>query len=396
MNVLYDLSLLGFCKEDPGKITGMPRVILEQGTRLQTVSGCEVTFCATEDPAETYPVVRRHPAFQTARVVPWTERSPAALPSELLARSQIFHTPHSAVPDEVRVHPGLAVVQTVYDMIPFLLPGTLTQEYQDYYGDIIRRIQPNDQVITISESAKHDFCGYTGFAPERVHVIPLAADTRLFQPCQGAARITAARVRYAIPEGRYLLSVCTFEPRKNLRHVIRSFVELVQSQPDLHDLHLVLAGGRGWLFEPILAELAQTAHVRDRIITTGYVDDANLAPLYSGAEAFLYLSRYEGFGLPPLEAMQCGTPVVTSNTSSLPEVVGDAGILLDPDDQAGLCQAMHRLCSDSKLRGELARRSLARAPLFSWEANIRQTVEVYRSAAEEKRSSPAASFTDGN
>ena len=124
--------------------------------------------------------------------------------------------------------------------------------------------------------------------------------------------MAGVRARHGIPEGPYLLSVCTFEPRKNLRHVVRSFVELLRAHPELSDLNLVLTGGQGWMFEPILAELAGTALPSGRIITTGYVPDADLAPLYSGAAAFLYLSRYEGFGLPPLEAMQCGTPVIVS------------------------------------------------------------------------------------
>ena len=382
VRVLYDLSLLGFCKDDPAKITGMPRVVLEQGTRLQTERGCTVTFCATEDPADAYPVVRRHPAFGQACVVPWSaDAANSGLDPAALADTQVFHTPHSAIPDEVRRHPNIAAVQTVYDMIPFLLPETMTAEYRDYYGDIIRRIRPEDHVITISESAKADFRGYTGFVGERVHVIPLAADARLFQPCRDLEQITAVRAKYAVPEGPYLLSVCTFEPRKNLRHVIRSFVELLRSQPDVGDLSLILAGGRGWMFEPILTELAGTAALRGRIITTGYVDDADLAPLYSGALGFLYLSRYEGFGLPPLEAMQCGTPVIVSNTSSLPEVVGDAGVLLGPDDQDRLCQAMLNLYMQPEFRATLAERSLRQAQRFSWEQNVRQTVDVYRLAA---------------
>ena len=382
LRVLYDLSLVGFCRDDPAKITGMPRVVLEQGMRLQTEPDCTVTFCATEDPADTYPVVRRHPAFREAHLAPWSaDAANAGLDPVTLADAQVFHTPHSAIPDELRRHPHVAAVQTVYDMIPFLLPETMTAEYRDYYGDILRRIHPEDHVITISESAKADFCGYTGFAGERVHVIPLAADARLFQPCRDPARIASARAKYAVPEGPYLLSVCTFEPRKNLRHVIRSFVELLRTQPDVGDLSLVLAGGRGWMFEPILAELAGTAALRGRIVTTGYVDEADLAPLYSGALGFLYLSRYEGFGLPPLEAMQCGTPVIVSNTSSLPEVVGDAGILLGPDDQDGLCEAMLRLFTQPDLCAALAERSLRQAPSFSWEQNVRQTVGVYRLAA---------------
>ena len=383
MEILYDLSLLGFCKGDPSKITGMPRVILEQGTRLPAVPGLDLTFCATEDAEETYPVIRRHPAFAGARFAAWPPGSGEA-GADPFTSARVFHTPHSAIPDTVRGYGGLAVVQTVYDMIPFLLPDTLTAEYQKYYADIVRRIRPEDHVITISESAKADYCAYTGRDPARVHVIPLAADARTFQPCRDAARLAAVREKYALPPGPYLLSVCTFEPRKNLPHVIRAFVALANQEHAADDLTLVLAGGRGWMFEPILAELAGDDALRARIVTTGYVDEADLAPLYSGALGFLYLSRYEGFGLPPLEAMQCGTPVVTSNTSSLPEVVGDAGVLLAPDDRDGLCQAMLDLHRQPDLRAGFAERALRRAQLFSWDRNIRDTAAVYRLAAGER------------
>ncbi len=375
--LLYDLSLLGFCKDNPAKITGMPRVVLEQATRLQTSPDCAATFCATEDTAETYRFIRSHHALQSAKVAAWSDDAPAALRPDELENAEVFHTPHSAVPDIVRQYPKLAVVQTVYDMIPFLLPETMTVGYREYYADILRRIRPEDRVITISQSAKTDFCGYAGLAEDRVHVIPLAANDELFQPCQNTGNIDALRVRYGIPEGPYLLSVCTFEPRKNLGHVIRAFVELLNSHPGLDDLSLVLAGGNGWMFEPLLAELAGTAVPRGRIITTGYVPDDDLAPLYSGALAFLYLSRYEGFGLPPLEAMQCATPVITSNTSSLPEVVGDAGILLSPDDQDGLCQAILDFYAHPSQRAAAAQRSLERAKEFSWAKNVRQTIAVY-------------------
>ncbi len=377
--VLYDLSLLGFCGDDPAKITGMPRVTLEQATRLQASPNCATTFCATEDPADAYRFIRSHPALKRAPLAAWSAGAAATLDDAALREAQVFHTPHSAVPDEVRQHPELSVIQTVYDMIPFLLPETMTAEYRDYYADILRRIRPEDQVITISQSAKADFCNHTGFVEDRVHVVYLAANAALFQPCHDAGHMAAVRARYGIPDGPYLLSVCTFEPRKNLRHLVRSFVELLRVHPELDDLSLVLTGGHGWMFEPILAELAGTALTRDRIITTGYVPDADLAPLYSGAAAFVYLSLYEGFGLPPLEAMQCGTPVIVSNTSSLPEVVGDAGILLSPDDQDGLCQVILNLQADPGQRAELARKSIQQAQQFSWERNVRQTIEIYHS-----------------
>ena len=359
----------------------MPRVILEQAVRLQTSPDCETTFCATEDPADAYRFIRSHPTLKQARLAAWSEGAAGPLDSTVLQEAQVFHTPHSAVPEIVRQHSKVSVIQTVYDMIPFLLPETMTVEYRDYYEDILRRIHPEDRVITISRSARADFCDYTGFSEDRVHVIPLAANEDLFQPCRDLERLTMVRARYAIPEGPYLLSVCTFEPRKNLPHLVRSFVELLRAHPELSDLSLVLTGGQGWMFEGFLAELAGTTLPGGRIITTGYVPDADLAPLYSGALAFVYLSRYEGFGLPPLEAMQCGAPVIVSNTSSLPEVVGEAGILLSPDDQDGLCQAILDFQTDPNRRTRLVEKSIQQARRFSWAKNVRQTREVYNLAA---------------
>jgi glycosyltransferase involved in cell wall biosynthesis len=122
--------------------------------------------------------------------------------------------------------------------------------------------------------------------------------------------------------------------------------------------------------------------IRGRIVLTGYVDDADLAPLYRGATAFVYPSLYEGFGLSQLEAMQCGTPVIASNTSSMPEVVGDAGILVDPRDGDALCQAMLDLCRDAPMRARLSERSLARAARFTWERTTREALAAYRAALE--------------
>ena len=363
----------------------MPRVILEQAIRLQTSPGCETVFCAAEDPADAYRFLRSHPALKEARRAPWPEEAADALDPSVVEGAHVFHTPHSAVPDVVRRNPKVSVIQTVYDMIPFLLPETMTPEYRDYYANILRRIRPEDRIITISQSAKADFCTYTGFAEDRVHVIALAANEEVFRPCHDPDRMTRVRAKHGIPEGSYLLSVCTFEPRKNLRHLVRSFAAMLRAHPELGNLSLVLTGGQGWMFEPILKELAEAALPSGRIITPGYVPDEDLAPLYSGALAFLYLSRYEGFGLPPLEAMQCGTPVIVSNTSSLPEVVGGAGILLSPDDQDGLCQAMLDLHFNPDQRNRLAGNSIHQAQKFSWEKNVRQTVEVYQLAAGQGR-----------
>ena len=184
-----------------------------------------------------------------------------------------------------------------------------------------------------------------------------------------------------IPAGRYVLSVCTLEPRKNLAHLIRCFAQLIQ-QERLPDLHLVLVGNLGWKYESIFAELTAAEGVRERIIITGYVADEDMAALYSGSLFFAYPSLYEGFGLPPLEAMQCGVPVITSNTSSLPEVVGDAGIMVSPQDGDALCQAMLRLVirHGNLRKAALAEKSLKQAAQFSWAKCAEQTLNAYEAA----------------
>ena len=149
-------------------------------------------------------------------------------------------------------------------------------------------------------------------------------------------------------------------------------------------LNLVLVGTKGWDFDRIFKEIEGAKELSGRIITTGFVPDGDLAPLYSAAMMFVYPSLYEGFGLPPLEAMQCGVPVVTSNTSSLPEVVGDAGIMVSPKDGEALSQAMLDLYRDGKKRTALSAQGLLRSKLFSWKKCADQTVEAYRRAIQQQ------------
>jgi glycosyltransferase involved in cell wall biosynthesis len=220
--------------------------------------------------------------------------------------------------------------------------------------------------------------------PERITVAPLAASPDIFARETDARHIQTVRSRYGIPAGEYILTVNTLEPRKNLAHAIRSFVELVEAS-HAKDLSFVLVGNSGWKDEEILAQLSQSRVARDRVVVTGFVPDADLAALYSGGLFFVYPSLYEGFGLPPLEAMQCGLPVIASNTSSLPEVVGNAGLLIDPRDPTELTQAMSRLLEDTSLRATLQQRALERARQFSWERTADTTIAAYRAAAEASR-----------
>ena len=220
----------------------------------------------------------------------------------------------------------------------------------------------------------------TSLDPAKVSVTHLAAAS-CFHPEKNVARIAEVRARYRLPaEKSYFLTVCTLEPRKNLDSVIRGFARLRRERGNAADTVLVLVGNVGWQTEAIDRALEENSDCRHAVLQTGYVPDEDLAALYSGALAFVYPSRVEGFGLPPLEAMQCGTPVITSNVSSLPEVVGEDGLLVDPDNLDALCAAMAALHDDPKLRAELSARGLARAKRFSWERFTADTIAAYRRA----------------
>jgi glycosyltransferase involved in cell wall biosynthesis len=209
-------------------------------------------------------------------------------------------------------------------------------------------------------------------------VIPLAAGAEFYEE-RNAERIAAVRAKYGVLPGPYILSLCTLGPRKNLAHLVRVFREWVRREPGMN-ANLVLAGGKGWEFEEILREVNEAGEVRGRIHCAGRIDDADLAALYGGAAMFVYPSLYEGFGLPALEAMQCGVPVIASNTSSLPEVVGAAGILVAPRDGAALQEAMRALLASPQRQEELRAKGLARAREFSWAKMMEQTVGAYRRA----------------
>ncbi len=243
----------------------------------------------------------------------------------------------------------------------------------------LESLLPRNWAICISEATRNDLCNRLPALPaNHVFVTSLAA-SESFHPCGDAAFCAATRAKYQIPQNPYFLSLSTLEPRKNMEHLVRCFAALTQ-EPAMRDFNLVLVGNKGWKYEALLEEIERNTAARGRVILTGFVDDEDLAALYSGAVAFVFPSLYEGFGLPPLEAMQCGIPVIASNTSALPEVVGDAGILVSPSDADALCAAMISLANQPAQREELSRRSLQQAARFSWERCVAQTMAAYRFA----------------
>jgi glycosyltransferase involved in cell wall biosynthesis len=297
-----------------------------------------------------------------------------------LNQFQVYHSPYFPLPKAFKEFP-IARVITIYDLTPIHYPQLCSSRTIKQFHRILQSIDyRHDWVICISEATKQDFCTYTGINQNRVFVVPLAA-SGMFKPIPHSDESLSQSSHHPLSNKPYLLSLATLEPRKNLDFLITGFLRLLREKPNL-DINLVLVGGSGWKNQRIFEVMSQFPDLKDHIIFTGFLPDQDLISIYNGALGFVYPSLHEGFGLPPLEAMQCGVPVITSNTSSLPEVVGDAGIMIAPTDKDALCQAMLNLINNQALRAELAQKGLDRAKQFSWEKCAEKTVEVYRIAAE--------------
>ncbi len=267
------------------------------------------------------------------------------------------------------------VITTVHDVAFRRFPHLFPLKHRLLLNALIPpSVQSAAAVITGSEATKRDLLEFYGLPEKKVVVTPYAADP-IYQPMDPQEARRAVRRRLGIP-GPYLLSVGVLQPRKNLPRLVRAYSRIAARFPH----RLVLVGREGWAPDELRAAVAAAPAGREPIFT-GYVADADLPALYAGADLFVYPSLYEGFGLPPLEAMACGAPVVTSNTSSLPEVVGDAGVLVDPHDEAALSRTLEALLSDPDRRARLASSGLERSREFSWERCARQTLDVYRSFA---------------
>jgi glycosyltransferase involved in cell wall biosynthesis len=288
------------------------------------------------------------------------------LPLELATeRLDLLHGPDFLVPRRRRC----PAVVTVHDLAFLRYPEILTAESRRYYSQVRDVVAGVELVIADSRHTAADVQELLGVPAARVRVVHLAPTPA---PAADAAAVAALRQRYEL-DGPFLLYVGTLEPRKNLGVLLRAFERVGPAEP----ARLVLAGPRGWLDEPIVT---QAARLGERVRLLGRVPAGDLGALYAAATAFVFPSLYEGFGLPPLEAMAAGTPVVAARTSSLPEVLGGAALYVAPDDEEGLGEALREVLGDAALRARLRDRGLARAAEFSWERTAAATLAVYREA----------------
>lgn len=267
------------------------------------------------------------------------------------------------------------VILTVHDLIGMLFPHNLPPVARFYWSRWLPwSVRRADHIIADSEHTRRDIICLMHIPAERIIVIPLGVDAS-FRPLEDRSLLNALRKKYALPSD-IILYLGTLEPRKGLDTLVAAYAALADRVPHA----LVIAGKRGWYTEPLFRQVRELG-LEARVHFTDYIPDADMSGLLNLAQVFVFPSRYEGFGLPPLEAMACGTPVIASNASSLPEVVGDAGLQVPPDDVAALARAIQRLIADADLRARLRAAGLARAATFTWEETARRTVEVYEEVA---------------
>lgn len=308
---------------------------------------------------------------------PWTMATEAVMRRRLipvLDGVNVFHSSDVLLWKQ----PGALNVVTLYDLTALLFPERHTADTREFQWRKYRFAQHQaDAVLAISEATRQDIVTHLGIPPDRVHVVYGGVDP-IFRPIEDRRALAWTLASLKIALDKYLLFVGTLEPRKNLVRLIEAYHQLRHRLPPPAP-RLVMVGASGWQFEAIF-ERVETLNLEKEVMFLGRVPYQVLPALYNGAVAFVYPSLYEGFGLPPLEAMRCGTPVITSNCSSLPEVVGDAGRLVDPLDVDGLASAMVEVVSDADLRADMRRRGLAQAARFSWERTARETLAVYAAA----------------
>ncbi|MBN1978913.1 MAG: glycosyltransferase family 4 protein [Anaerolineae bacterium] len=362
-----------------GKHAALPEAVTlkARNARIARCAGLRHRRLARWDALQRPPLQSLAALADRTLLWPWAAAAEASMRRNLqqaLREVDVFHSSDVLLWQQ----PGALNVVTIYDLTALLFPEHHTPGTRELQARKWRFAREKaDVVIAISEATKRDIVAHLGIPPRRIHVVRGGVGPA-FRPIGSRQALEQALAPLRLAPGEYMLYVGTIEPRKNLERLVEAYHQVRNLTPAPK---LVLAGARGWKCEGVF-ERVEALGLKDEVVFLGQVPDSILPALYNGAVAFAYPSLYEGFGLPPLEAMACGVPVIASDTSSLPEVVGDAGVLVDPDDTGALADALAALLSDDEKRAELSARGLARASAFSWEQTAFKTLEVYRLAEE--------------
>lgn len=294
-----------------------------------------------------------------------------------LKRIDVVHSLHYSFPFlSFKAH----VVVTIHDMTFFLYPNYHLRAKQIYFRFFIKRlVKRADAIIAVSKSTKRDFLRLMKASPEKVAVIPLGRPSEAERCAIGRSDSSSviSKLGVNLP---YILYVGTLEPRKNIQRLINVFKRLTEHWPQGH---LVIAGAKGWSYAPIFDAVKQH-QLQSRVFFLGFISDFEKYCLMAKSDVFVYPSLYEGFGLPVLEAMSMGTATITSNRSSMPEVAGQAAVLIDPEDEFQLHNGLTALLSDRKFREDIGRRGQRRSAQFRWRQTAQLTLDLYKSVNGKK------------
>ena len=320
----------------------------------------------------------RWPNFSVRQTLPHTPiiRIPLTLSRELRKNPvDVLHVQFTSPP-----FAPCPVVVSIHDLSFEHLPETFRKRSRVQLRLTVRySARKAARLIALSNHGRQDLISTYGISPELVDVIPLAPPAH-FAPVLDERELQRIRQTYGI-DGEYILSVGSIQPRKNLARLIEAYARLRTMWARRNLPKLVLVGKRAWLYHETLRAI-ENLGVSDSVILTGYVPEADLPALYTGAVCFVFPSFFEGFGLPPVEAMKCGTPVIAGNRTSLPEVLGEAALLVDPFDVDSISFAIGKLIDDSDFRATLRARGLNQSRRYSWHETARQTLKVYEQAAD--------------
>lgn len=351
---------------------GSARYTVEMVHALRALPGIDLRLL-TLYPQETVAALAQERGYPAAESLPlpvprkvqyllWHYAGICGPVAKAVRDADVIHAPILILPPRKKT----PLVVTVFDLTFLMFPQHHHRSTRVLIGSGLRRaVRDADLFLAISENTKRDLVRLCGVAPARVRVTPLAADP-LFRPVHDPGVLALHGI-----DRPYVLYVGTLEPRKNVAVLLHAFAALEDKET-----LLVLAGAKGWMYDEMFALISRLG-LEDRVRVLGFVANEDLPALYSQAQVFVYPSLFEGFGLPVLEAMQCGAPVITTNVSSLPEVAGDAAILISPDDASGLAAGLTRLLSEPALRAEMQGKSLERAARFSWRQTAEMTAEAY-------------------
>lgn len=364
MRVLFDASLINSFNDKSRARTGIFWVSFNLLKQLLLRSDIEI-YLYSGDMKKTKAFVKYYA----------NELSNLNLFSGDILDMDIYLSSINQIPYRIKMT-NIPCFTVIYDCIPMVLPEYF-EVCKDWFPALLKSFTSNDYCFSISQYTKKDFLKYCPWLDaDKITNIPLSTN----QPYQPNNNLTSEiRKKYHIPNSKkYLFSLCSLEPRKNLIRAVKTFIQFIEKNK-IDDLVFVLGGGayEGFI-ERFEKELPDYQKYKDKIIRAGYVDDKDLEVLYSNAEWFVYTSQYEGFGMPPLEAMACGTAVITSNNTSLPEVVGDAGIMIDWDSDEQHIKAYEKYYFDKKFRDKMAQKGLERSKLFSWDKTVDIMVEQFK------------------